>query len=431
MTKPFWTVSPCVSVFAAFVLGCGGVATAPSEPPGQVERNVEPSAAATVDGAITVDGRIYVPLTEADNAPASWGSKLLSEMTVEELAEATTARLGVYDGNGGTKMYRALKPDLITAQVIRAQESQPGGPPMMTAPGHIIDTSVSEKPDWLLNAVNPGVPQTNDPRVQPNNPFAYPYSTIVFVQQSDGSSCTGTYVGSHSDTMLLAAHCNRTNGSSHSPSSVTPADLNGYAPYGTFSGCYNWWYPSAWDTAISGGCPGSSACWQYDYSVIDYRPCGNPTIASTGTMGFTENSGGSQWASGVYHYGFPGWYTVGGSPPDTTGQPTGIGNPPCGGGINPSGEFPFLCGAGLLPSQSVKFQLYNGSSCGSSGYDFVANAITSSQGDSGGPWWYINGTTPYEFAIERGDNSVCSGRWNDARYIDTTVWNFIFAHSNP
>jgi V8-like Glu-specific endopeptidase len=420
--------SVCCLGLGVFV-GCGGVVSTPGEPSGTVAPAEKDFAGGTtVDGAITVDGRIYVPLTEADNAPASWGSKLLSEMTVEELAEATTARLGVYDGNGGTKMYRALKPDSVMAQVIRSQESQPGGPPMMTAPGHIIDPGVNEQPQWLFGLLNPGTPLTSDFRTQPSNPFAYPFSTIVFLQQSDGTTCTGTYIGSHSDTLLTAAHCNRGNGSSHPPSSVTPADLNGLAVFGTFSGCYNWFYPSAWDTARSGGCPGSSACIQYDYSVIDYRPCGNPTIANTGTMGFTANSGGSQWASGVYHYGFPGSYSLSGNPPDTSG---GGPNPPCGAAANPSGEFPFLCGAFALPSQSVKYQVYNGSSCGSSGYDFLANAVSSSQGDSGGPWWYISGTTPYVVAVERGDETLCGGPVNDGRFIDTTLWNFIFANANP
>jgi V8-like Glu-specific endopeptidase len=427
MEKALWTALPSTSALLIFlILGCGGVSSSLST--GQAERSPEPGASQTVDGAITVNGRIYVPLTDADNVPAPWGSKLLSEMTLEELAEATTARLGIYDGNGGNKMYRALNPDLAIAQAIRDQESLPGGAPQSSAAG--ISVSPSLRPQWLLNSSNPGVPQTADPRTQPSNPFAYPYSTIVFIQQSDGSDCTGTYIGPNQDTMITAAHCNRSNGASHPPSSVTPADYNGYAPFGTFSGCYNWWYPTAWDTSTSGGCPGngSSACKQYDYSVIDYRPCGNPTIASTGTMGFTSNSGSSQWASGVYHYGFPGPYALKGSPPNTV-QPGNI--PGCGATANPSGLFPFLCGQSAVPSGSVKFQVYNGSSCGSSGYDFLANAVSSSPVDSGGPWYYISGTTPYVIAVESGAENLCGGPVNDGRFIDTSVWNFIFAYANP
>jgi V8-like Glu-specific endopeptidase len=423
----------CCPCFAAFA-GCGG-GVAPATGGSSDHATHAPStttrgAETTVDGAIVVDGRTYVPLLEEDNTAAPWGSKLLSEMTVDELAEAMAPRLGYYDGNGGYKLYRALDPSTELAQAIRNDESLPGGPLKRSASGQIVDPSVNEKTQFLLNSINPGVAQTSDARTQPNNHYNYPYSPIVWVQLSNGSFCSGVYVGPNSDTMLTAGHCVRTNKSSHPPSTVTPAAQGGYDPYGSFSGCYYWWYPSGFDTAVSGGCPGTHACDQYDYAVIDYRPCGNPTIASTGTMGFKENTGSSDWASGVYRYGFPGWYAVVGSPPDTIGQAMGTGNPPCGAAANPGGYYPFLCGTVVLPSQSVQFQLFNGSWFGS-GYDFETNAITESQGDSGGPFWVVSGTTPYVIALTDTDNQPDGNAWNVGRFIDTTVWNFIFSYANP
>jgi V8-like Glu-specific endopeptidase len=415
----------CLVVF----MGCGGVAPATGQSSDQVVQPEKAAPEAMVEGAITVNGRVYVPLT--DNAVAPWGSKQLSEMTIDELAEAMTARLGRYDGNGGYTMYRAIKPDYALARSIRDDESLPGGAPTRAAPGHIIDPSVGENAQYLLNSINPGTPSTYDPRIEPNNPFAYPYSTIVYDLGPGTRSCTGTYIGPNQDTLLTAAHCVRSSDVSNPPSSFNPADQNGYTPYGTFYGCYNWWYPTAWDTTRSGGCaatPQTFACQQYDYSVIDFRPCGNPTIALTGTMGFTENSGSSQWASGVYHYGYPGFFNLSGNPPDTVTPGSTF---PCA-NVNPYGWFPFLCGAEGVPSQTVKFSLYNGSSLGS-GPDFVANAVTSSQGESGGPWYYISGTTPYEVAVEVADVSLgtIGNQYNLGRFIDTTVWNFIFANANP
>ena len=425
------TALSCAGYLGFGVLfGCGGVMSAPGEPSDPVVPADKTFAGATtVDGAITVNGRVYVPLTDKDNAVAPWGSKLLSEMTVEELAEATAPRLGRYDGNGGYKVYRALEPATELARSIRDDESLPGGPPKLAAPGQLIDPTVSEKSQFLLSIFNPGVAQTSDPRVQPNNHYNYPYSPIVWTQSTYGF-CSGVYVGPNEDTMLTAGHCVRTNESSHPPTTVTPAAQGGYAPYGSFSGCYYWWYPSAFDTAITGGCPGSHACDPYDYAVIDYRPCGNPTITSTGSMGIKENTGSSDWASGVYRFGFPTWYTVGGTPPDTTGQPGLVGNPPCGASANPGGYYPFLCGASALPSMSAQFQLYNGSSFGS-GYDFETNTLTESQGDSGSPFYVISGTSPYVIAIADTDNQPGGNQWNVGRFIDTTVWNFIFYYANP
>lgn len=430
MKKSLLRGAACAWCLCPVLLGCGG--TAPQS--GQSSDHANPPEIATpeamVDGAIIVDGRVYVPLTDADNAVATWGSKSLKEMSIDELAEAMTARLGRYDGNGGYTMYRALKPDYALARSIRGDESRPGGAPTLSASGHIVDPGISENPQWLLNAINPGVAQTSDPRVAPNS-SAYPFRAIVFAQLSSGAgSCSGTYIGPNIDTMLTAAHCNRTNGSSHPPSKVTPGAQGTSAPFGSFSGCYNWWYPSAWDTAISGGCPGQQlTCSQYDYSVIDYRPCGNPTIAQSGSMGFAENSGNSQWASGISHYGYPGAYNLVGSPPDTnTNNPGTI--TPCA-GANPSGIFPFMCGAGpILPTQTIQYQLFGGQFFGS-GFEFEANAVTSSQGDSGGPWWYTSGGTPFEIAVEVGDNSPDGNQWNFGRFIDSTVWNFIFTFSNP
>jgi V8-like Glu-specific endopeptidase len=364
-------------------------------------------------GAINVYGDWYVPLPDDYSAVAPRTPP--QEMSVADLAKAMSPIL-VREG----RRYRALEPneDLARATL--------GGTLVGTTFGGSVPGTLQPSsdvhPEYLFTNSNPGVPQNGDSRT--GDPNGYPYSPIVYLNSPAGT-CTGTYVGPNQDTLITAAHCVEFNGATNTSFSFTPAAYgsNGDgsvtdAPWGSFTGCYDFWYPSAWGTS----CPGTgdaftNGCGQFDYAVVDFRRCGNPTIGQTGTMGVSVNVTS---LSNVRHDGFPTWYTTSGTPPNQFASPAFTGNPPCGLANNAFQAWPFECGqSGSATVNSFAIESGN---------------IGQSPGDSGGPWYITKSDGfPYVVAINSGYHFYpgCGGTCyrNFARRIDTSVFNFIIAHS--
>jgi hypothetical protein len=378
--------------------------------------------ASQLPGAIYLNNEWLVPLPDdyrADAPQTPW-----QEMAVEELAKAMSPIVG----HAGRR-YRAVRPneDLARATLSGrllgdvAGNFAPGLPPSSSAV-HL---------DYLFNPSNPGVPEPSggNSDFREINVNGYPYSTVVYLQitYSDGTTgtCTGTYVGGHFDTLLTAAHCLDNNNLGAASITFTPAAYgqtgNGTvtsAPFGSFNGCYNTAIPSGWGTTCSSKNE-SNACTPFDYAVVDFRPCGNPTIASTGTMGVIFNATS---LTNVRVDGFPSWYAALGTPPNPVSTFAFSGSPPCGLNNNPLQAWPAECG------ESGPAAL--------NGPRLESGVLIETPGDSGGPWWVaVNGSieNPALIAITTGFDFYPCGRStcyrNFGRYIDTSVWNFIVANS--
>ncbi len=161
-------------------------------------------------------------------------------------------------------------------------------------------------------------------------------------------------------------------------------------PFGEYtSTCYDWWYPSAWD---------STGSEQYDYAVFDFRPCGNPTINAAGWMGITVNQNDfGLGAGGVELDGYPG------PPLDACAE-----------------GYAYDCG-----------QEFSGDVRDS--YQVESDGVSSTAGQSGGPWWQEQNNSPQVCGTDIGEESYADPTkcGLDACYrdyghlIDTPYWNFI------
>lgn len=416
--KVLLTVATLVGTTGAF-LGCSGA--------GQSETEV----ASAKDGTIVVDGKTFEPLGadwtsnargtgvdsygSADDPDGGAKPTNVADRSESELAEDLRPILG-RDG----KLYRASEPATDLARALKRGESLgnhvAGGSAskQLYAP---VDDSLHT--DFLFNPGNPGHPQSTDYRTA-DDINSWPSRTVVFLAATapDGAkaNCTGTYVGAH--TLITSAHCVRLNGHSYGMNIVfTPGarGTNGVPttmPFGQYNGCYDWWYPTAWDTT------GDES---YDYAVIDFRRCGNPTINRTGWMGVQENANSFP---AEREDGYPGPYTVGSDGVDNA-APLGTGTPGCGRTANPSGFYPFLCGSSG-PAETNDYRL-------------ESDTLNDTPGDSGGPWWqwYSNHTDPRVDAVASGYRSYfdflkCgfdNCYRNYGHLVDTNYWNFIVAHS--
>jgi hypothetical protein len=399
---------------------------------------IETLSPAEAAGAIRVDGRLYAPMSQ-DYKPPYVGSGPARDLSLDDLVQAISPILGDSEGH----LYRATQLNYDLGRAIKAGQllgdvvngTLPGAPPQQ--PQQLQPQA------WNLDPTAPNHPQTYDLRTFDGYGPNYPYGTIVYLQLSNGGTCTGTYIGPNYDTLITAAHCMRSGGVNTLPRTFTPQAFGGdpqnpgkvtYAPYGSYNGCYNWWYLTAWDSQNNGGpCTSTgdnhaNGCAYYDFAVVDFRPCGNPTISQTGTMGVDINNTNL----GVEHLdGYPGSYQF----QTTAGEPDNNGNsgtrfPACGATTNPQFLFPVLCGMyGVADFSS------------NDNYTDESQGVTGSPGDSGGPWYQtrIDGYS-YVDAINTG------GRWywnlftgcglnncydNYGRRIDTFVWNFITTYAHP
>lgn len=372
------------------------------------------------DGAIAVDGKWYVPLTKDYNPPQIDLTIPAKDLPLDQLAQAISPILG-RDG----KLYRALDPDYDTAQAIKEGKLLNGGGSMGRRP---------ETLQYLFNPSSPGNPQVNN--YESSIGSSYPYSTVVYIQAWNGggnqqgseATCTGTYVGAH--TLITAAHCVSNNGTQWgNDMQFTPAawgyggNVSG-APYGQYYGCYDWWYPSAWSSSCPGTDSYGSGCAQYDYAVVDFRRCGNPTINNTGWMGVIVNDSS---LPSVELDGYPGFYTLSGSPPNNVSGST---YPGCGSNNNPNGKFPFECG------------MSGPGDLNSDGWSIESDTVSGGPGVSGGPWWVNLSGNPYcdgpcVAGTNIGDRAyfdLYKCGFNDCyrnygHLVDTAAWNFFTSHS--
>ena len=370
-----------------------------------------PATVGAAPTTIVVDGKTFA-LLDDESKPAA-GPKMakiskMSDLTLDELADALRPILG-RDG----KRYQAVDPeyDLATAvknDTVLGNAGSPGN-----APGI--------RPDYLFDPNNPGNPQYVDFRTADST--AWPYSAVVFIQGYNGgkvATCSASYVGAH--TAITAAHCVRVpNSTSYGLDEVFTPDAVGVngsvttAPYGQFDppsnpSCYDWWYPSGWDT--------SNGDWSYDYAVFDFRRCGNPTINSTGWMGTLVN-----WNSfpSVRHDGFPTYfYNNGTNGTAAATDPNGL--PGCR-SANSNGYDPFLCG------QSGPGDLQNS-------FIVESDTVSTTPQDSGGPWWVWYNGDARVVGVHRGEESYGDAKcgfnpcYRDMGHlIDTAFWNFLQAHS--
>jgi V8-like Glu-specific endopeptidase len=408
-----WVLPQLALSSAIMIVGCSG---AESDESGQT---VATGSEALSAGQIMVNGMVFAPVNTstvvANQAKAvgdggANGPEDFSTLTVDELAERFRPMLG-RDG----KLYQAVTPNYAAANALKSATVLGAG----QSPSFNPQAGKTSEADYLFNPSNPGNPENTDYRTADGS--GWPYSTLVYLQShANGSNtiaqCTGTYVGAH--TLITAAHCLRLNGVSYGQNIVfTPAatGTNGNvtsAPYGSYTNnnngqCYDWWYPSAWDSS------GNSD--QYDYAAVDFRRCGNPTINNTGWMGTYVNQ--NSFPS-THLDGYPASYNVNNNEPSSPGS-----TPPCGRNNNPSGFYPFLCGmsgpANIQPNKS---------------YAVESDTLNSSDGMSGGPWWFwLNGNDPRVQGVTHGwenyfDFTQCgfnNCNRNYAHLIDTAYWNFL------
>jgi Trypsin len=407
----------------------------------------DPPASGDPPESIRVFDNLYVPLTDDDRVVPT---KLMKDLALDELAKALSPVL-VVEG----KPYRLAQPNSDLARAAQSGYTMGTLPvadakpvdfsrtkvamrsPRGSALGNLsLDTSRATptiQVDWFFDPNNPGQPiYANNDAAEPGN--AYPWLAEVYMQRPSGSPlCTGTYVGPHMDTLLTAAHCIVTGGMSNgypiqfTPNAVGTGGTPYDSPFGTFNGCYYVWYPSGW-----GNCVGSEgdSCEQYDYAVVDFRPCGNPTIVDTMAVAIT--SGNNAAFYNIQLGGYPGAYWFqNGSPPDpvSANDPSGSGPtyPPCGTNVNRYNLSPLLCGTGGGSAQS------NGSS-----FEVDSANLNDSAGESGAAMWGFNGSTAYEIAIMMNERSYFDF-WQCAlglcyrdtgHLIDNNVWNFIRTYAN-
>lgn len=388
------------------------------------------------DGSITYEGRVYAPYQPPSSAPQGTEGTLgvsgvreaqgispsvaaaqfarPEDMSEAELAEAITP---VLVRSGDPTLYRTLEPATELAHAVKLGQALGQGQSDGASPE---GSSSGQHLEYLFQTSNPGVPTTQDSRFDASG-LGWPYTTIVFMQVA-GGACTGTYVGPH--TLVTAAHClysaerqalwssiTFTPNAKGQNGSVMSAPFGSYGPPGN-GVCYNAWFPSAWAN--------NPTDLTWDYGTIDFRPCGNPTIAKTGWMGITPNA---TVGSTMCIDGYPGWFKVAsdGSTTTQSGFSQFPGSQPgCGWGTNPNGDFPLLCGeCWITPAYWTGIKL-------------ETQYISASPGDSGGPWWQFIGNSPQLIGIASRENywpcgfldlSTCYG--NQASGITTTVWNFI------
>jgi hypothetical protein len=373
------------------------------------------------DDAIVVDGKVYVPVTPEWRPPAM-STTPVKDLPLETLAWNVSGMLG-RDG----QIYRAFEPDYELAEAIQSGVLMHGGGSPGSAPPGI-------HPDFLFDPGNPGHPQLSN--FSSPDPTSYPYSAVVYQQAYTGANWTGSlancsaaYVGAH--TLVTAAHCVQQNGiifgnwMKFTPAARGTGGTPTSEPYGQYSGCYDWWYPGAFYWQCPGnGDENSNGCAQYDYAVVDFRRCGNPTINAAGWMGVIVNDGSF---SSVRIDGFPRPYNVLGNPPDDTESGSTPYNA-CGTSNNPSGYYPFGCG--MTGNAYIN------------GYKIESDSMTVMGGQSGGPWWtqlsgnpYCNG--PCLTGVTTGDEGYTDvGRCgfsecfrNFGHTMDTAFWNFLASHS--
>jgi len=422
-------LSSAVIGFSA-IYGCSGGTTGPAP-----ETTGESQAASPTDppGSLRVDGRLFLPVAD-DYMPPPAPLGRLKDLSIDEIAQAMSPILGSQG-----QRYRAAELNYELAQAIKSDQVL-GNLVNGALPG-AVPTGDNLAPEaYLFNPSNPGNPQNTDYRTEDGT--SYPYSALVYVQGPTGIA-SGTYIGPNEDTLLTAAHVVRLNGVSNSPLKFTPGAIgvNGtvtIAPYGQYtSGCYYWWYPSAWDSLVSGGCPSpggdewGNGCSQYDVAVVDFRPCGNPTISHSGTMGVSINQSTfpGSGSSAQHGDGYPAPYTF---YTDSHGKAnTTPVNPTinaCGPSANPYNFYPYPCG------------MTGPGNMGPNGYDFISDTLSITEGDSGGPLWqYKSDGYPYQNSIIVGWEAFFNFNYcglnfcfrDYGRLIDTGVWNFITTYSNP
>jgi hypothetical protein len=359
-------------------------------------------------------------------------------MSLTELAAVITPILG---RNG--QLYRAAEPNYALAQAIRSGQLLNGGGSTgsvgtnaTTGPTGVDMLAQPLQGDWLFSPNNPGTPQTtNFSLFGPTT--TYPFTTEVFLEEwlnnnqmgSAGSHCSSTYVGAH--TLITAAHCVFEGGNlfgkdmRFTPAATGSGGIPTIMPFGQFNNgntsCYDWWFPGGWTTSCSNNL--TKACSQYDFAAVDFRPCGNPTIAQTGWMGITVNE--TSFPSPIYSGGYPQAYQFSGSPPNPDIFPGP--NPGCGPSQNPNNFYPFLCST---TESFASVSTFNNSWMISEVSDDPTGGI------SGGPVWQTQAAGacnpgPCVTGINQGewiDTGSCpTGKcyYNAGRRIDTTVWNFL------
>jgi trypsin len=371
-------------------------------------------------GSTSNDGQTYAPYQPPSTPvsailPATVASRGSAAIKPEDMSEADLAEAmtPVRVQSGDPTLYRGTRPAVEVAHAIKTgqllgQGSSAGALPSETTPGL--------KLDYLFQTSDPGAPSKQDSRFDEST-LGYPFTTMVFL--SDW--CSGTYVGPH--TLVTAAHCLYS--ATKSPlwtnltftpmakgknATVTSAPFGSYGPPGS-GVCYDAWFPSGWANNPTDG--------TWDYATVDFRPCGNPTIARTGWMGITPNAT-VNWTLNVS--GYPNWYLVGSNGlPNPANSSTPGASPGCGWGANPAGDFPFLCGESWVSGSYW------------SGIKLETNTISLSPGDSGGPWWesigsasaQLIGITTAEVSYSCGFLNLSTCYSNEASGITTTVWNFI------
>jgi len=428
-------IASCVgcALVAFLATACGGRGAADSAEGsaslGGGLGSAAPPIAADPPGSVRVNNTLYVPLT-GDLQPSSFAGIPIAQQTDEQLAESLRPVMMQADSESGTHYFIGANP--ATDVVQAARHSHLGTFATPSSLGFGTDANSGLRPQWFFDPSNSGQPiEADDSSADNTNTF--PFNAIDFVKAFGGSVfCTAENVDQN--TILTAAHCVNKGGTwTSNPVNFTPGALGSggsvtSSPFGTFpntqgSWCYNITVPSAW---TSGSCPKppgqvgeTDGCEQFDFATVDFRPCGNATIQNWFGLAINEAN-----LPSVHLDGYPGFYTFSGSPPDPV---AGTQFPGCGANTNPTGAFPFLCGASGPAVTENSVTIESGSNVGSPGF-------------SGGPWWATNppglsgtlvmGIDSGEAAFARF--STCGFNTcfrNFGRWIESTAWSFIQAHT--